>query len=102
VNAFAPTYFRSVVFGMTRPRPSDSKSTLDSISAQLGKSLISDGPAECGYSDEARTLLVMIVGLDVALFTLISDCKFWHPSFIPYVWPSGMMLLGILLILYRE
>jgi hypothetical protein len=44
----------------------------------------------------------MIVGLGVALFKLISDCKLWHRRFIPYVWPSGMVLLGILLVLYRE
>jgi hypothetical protein len=44
----------------------------------------------------------MIVGLGVALFKLISDCKFWHRSFIPYVWPSGIVLLGTLLVLYRE
>jgi hypothetical protein len=44
----------------------------------------------------------MIVGLGVALFKLISDCKFWRRSFIPHVWPSGMVLLGTLLVLYRE
>ena len=44
----------------------------------------------------------MIVGLCVALSKLISDCKFWHRRFIPYVWPSGMVLLGILLVFYRE
>ncbi len=44
----------------------------------------------------------MIVGLGVALFKLISDCKFWHRRFIPYVWPSGIVLLGTLLVFYRE
>ena len=44
----------------------------------------------------------MIVGLGVALFKLISDGKFWHRRIIPYVWPSGMVLLGILLVLYKE
>ena len=44
----------------------------------------------------------MIVGLGVALFKLISDGKFWHRRFVPYVWPSGMVLLGILLVLYQE
>ena len=44
----------------------------------------------------------MIVGLGVALFKLISDGKFWHRRFIPYVWPSGMVLLGILLVFYQE
>jgi hypothetical protein len=44
----------------------------------------------------------MIVGLGVALFKLVSDGDFWHRRFIPYVWPSGMVLLGLLLVLYRE
>jgi hypothetical protein len=44
----------------------------------------------------------MIVGLAVALFKLISDGEFWRRRFIPYVWPSAMVLLGILLVLYRE
>ena len=44
----------------------------------------------------------MIVGLGVALFKLVSDGGLWRRRFIPYVWPSGMMLLGLLLVLYRE
>jgi hypothetical protein len=44
----------------------------------------------------------MIVGLAVALFKLVSDGEFWRRRFIPYVWPSAMVLLGILLVVYRE
>jgi hypothetical protein len=44
----------------------------------------------------------MIVGLGVALFKLVSDGAFWRRRFIPYVWPSATVLLGILLIAYRE
>jgi len=44
----------------------------------------------------------MIVGLGVALFKLVSDGELWRQRFIPYVWPGGMMLLGLLLVLYRE
>jgi hypothetical protein len=44
----------------------------------------------------------MIFGIGVALFKLVSDGKFWHRRFIPYVWPSGMVLLGVLLVLYHE
>ena len=44
----------------------------------------------------------MIVGLGVALFKLISDGEFWRGRFIPYAWPSGMVLLGVLLVLYQE
>jgi hypothetical protein len=44
----------------------------------------------------------MIVGLGVALFKLISDGKFWRGRFVPYAWPSGMLLLGVLLVFYQE
>lgn len=44
----------------------------------------------------------MIVGFAVALFKLISDGEFWHRRFIPFAWPSGIVVLGILLVLYRE
>jgi hypothetical protein len=44
----------------------------------------------------------MIVGLGVALFKLVSDGEIWRRRFLPYVWPAGMMLLGVLLVLYRE
>jgi hypothetical protein len=44
----------------------------------------------------------MIVGLGVALFKLLSDGEFWRRRFVPYVWPSGVVLLGILLVLYQE
>jgi hypothetical protein len=44
----------------------------------------------------------MIVGIGIALFKLISDGEFWRRRFIPYAWPSCMVLLGVLLVLYRE
>ena len=44
----------------------------------------------------------MIVGIGVALFKLVSDGEFWRRRFLPYVWPGGVMLLGVLLVLYRE
>jgi hypothetical protein len=44
----------------------------------------------------------MIVGLGVALFKLVSDGDLWRRRFIPYIWPSGVVLLGLLLVLYRE
>ena len=44
----------------------------------------------------------MMVGLGVALFKLISDGKFWRKRFILYAWPSGMILLGVLLVFYQE
>jgi hypothetical protein len=44
----------------------------------------------------------MVVGLTVALFKLISDSEFFRRRFASYAWPSGMMILGVLLVLYRE
>jgi len=44
----------------------------------------------------------MIVGIALAVFKLISDAGIWQRRFVPYLWPSTMMLLGILLVLYRE
>jgi hypothetical protein len=44
----------------------------------------------------------MMVGLSVIVFKFVSDGEFWRRRFIPYFWPSGMVLLGILLVLYRE
>jgi len=44
----------------------------------------------------------MIVGLAVALFKLVSEGEFWRRRFIPYVWPSAMVVLGVLLVPYRE
>ena len=44
----------------------------------------------------------MIVGMGVALFKFIYDGEFWRRGFIPYAWPSGMVLLGILLVFYQE
>jgi len=44
----------------------------------------------------------MIVGLGIALFKLISDADLWRNRIVPYVWPAGMVVLGVLLVLYRE
>jgi hypothetical protein len=44
----------------------------------------------------------MIVGFGIALFKFISDGDFWRRSFVPYLWPSTMVLLGVLLTIYHE
>jgi hypothetical protein len=68
-----------------------------------------DPPAEHHHHMTPSMLLVehehfwfMIVGLGVAFFKLVCDAGFWRRRFVPYAWPGGMMLLGILLVLYRE
>lgn len=44
----------------------------------------------------------MLVGLSVALFKLISDSDVWRRNFVPHLWPSAIILLGVLLALYHE
>ena len=44
----------------------------------------------------------MIVGLAIALFKFVSDADLFRRRFVPYLWPSTMILLGILLTLYHE
>jgi hypothetical protein len=44
----------------------------------------------------------MIVGICVSLLKLIADSEFSRRHFIRYTWPSGMVLLGLLLVFYRE
>ena len=44
----------------------------------------------------------MVVGVGIALGKLVSDSSLWRRAFVPYLWPSGMVILGILLVMYRE
>jgi hypothetical protein len=44
----------------------------------------------------------MIVGLGIALFKFLADAEFLPARISAFVWPSGMVLLGILLVLYHE
>jgi len=43
-----------------------------------------------------------LVGIAIALFKFIDDASVWRKGFVPYLWPSGMLLLGSLLALYTE
>jgi len=82
-------------------------STMDHMSMPIGND---PAPATTHHHHMTLSMLLvkrehfwfMIVGLGVALFKLVSDGEFWRRRFIPYVWPSAMVLLGILLIVYRE
>lgn len=44
----------------------------------------------------------MIVGLGIALFKFLVDREFFQKHMFLYTWPSGMVLLGFMLVLYRE
>jgi hypothetical protein len=68
-----------------------------------------DAPLPGHHHMTASMLLVerehfwfMVVGVGVALAKLVSDSGFWRRHFMHYAWPSGMVLLGVLLVLYRE
>jgi hypothetical protein len=86
-------------------------SAMDHTSTPMGNEpTATDTPSPGHHHHMAPSMLLverehfwfMIVGLGVALFKLVSDAEFWHRHLIPYVWPSGIVLLGMLLVLYRE
>jgi len=51
---------------------------------------------------ERQHMWFMIVGLAIGLFKFHSDSEFVQSRIVPYMWPSCMTLLGIMLVLYRE
>lgn len=74
-----------------------------------GESTPVDPPSPGHHHMTASMMLVerehfwfMIVGIGVALVKLVSDSGFLRRHFMHYAWPSGMVLLGVLLVLYRE
>jgi hypothetical protein len=44
----------------------------------------------------------MIVGLAIGLFKFISDSEMFRGRFLPSIWPSCMVMLGLMLVFYRE
>ena len=51
---------------------------------------------------EREHMWFMIVGLAIGLFKFISDGEFFRTRVVPYLWPSCMLLLGFMLVFYRE
>jgi hypothetical protein len=51
---------------------------------------------------EQEHMWFMIVGLAIALFKFLSDGEFFHYRIVQYMWPSSMVLLGFMLVFYRE
>ena len=51
---------------------------------------------------EREHMWFMIVGLAIGLFKFLSDSDFMRSRLLPYMWPSCMTVLGIMLVLYRE
>jgi hypothetical protein len=51
---------------------------------------------------EREHMWFMIVGLAIALFKFLSDGEFFNSRIVRYIWPSCMVLLGLMLVFYRE
>jgi len=51
---------------------------------------------------EHQHLWFALVGLAVVLFKVIHDSEIWRRSFVPFLWPSCIVSLGLLLVLYAE
>jgi hypothetical protein len=51
---------------------------------------------------EREHMWFMIIGLAIALFKFLSDGEFFHSRIVQYMWPSCIVLLGLMLVFYRE
>ena len=51
---------------------------------------------------EHQHLWFAVVGIAVVLFKVIYDSEIWRRSFVPFLWPSCIAVLGMLLVLYTE
>ena len=51
---------------------------------------------------EHQHLWFAVVGFAVVLFKVIYDSKIWRRSIVPFLWPTSVSVLGILLVFYTE
>ena len=51
---------------------------------------------------EHQHMWFMIIGLAIGVFKFLSDSELFHSRIFPYMWPSCMVLLGVMLVFYRE
>jgi len=51
---------------------------------------------------EHQHLWFAILGFAVVLFKVIHDSKIWRRSIVPFLWPTSVAVLGVLLVLYTE
>jgi len=51
---------------------------------------------------EGEHMWFLVVGIGIALFKLLRDSEIWKRPFVPFLWPSLMGVLGLLLIVYTE
>jgi hypothetical protein len=51
---------------------------------------------------EREHMWFALIGAFVILFKVIHDNALWRSSFVPLLWPSGIVVLGMLLVFYTE
>ena len=51
---------------------------------------------------ERQHMWFLAIGLAIGLFKFISDGEFFRNRIVPCMWPTCMLLLGFMLVLYRE
>jgi hypothetical protein len=51
---------------------------------------------------EREHMWFALIGAFVILFKVIHDNALWRRSFVPLLWPSCIVVLGILLVFYTE
>jgi hypothetical protein len=51
---------------------------------------------------EHQHMWFLAIGLAIGLFKFISDGEFFRNRIVPCMWPTCMLLLGFMLVLYRE
>jgi len=51
---------------------------------------------------ERQHMWFLAIGLAIGLFKFISDGEFFRNRMVPCMWPTCMLLLGFMLVLYRE
>src|SRR5215469_12466561 len=91
----------SVIYSSSMP--------MDHSQMEMDATRASNIPISHHHAMTASTLRVerehmwfMIVGLAIGLFKFISDGEFFRTRVVPYLWPSCMVLLGFMLMFYRE
>jgi hypothetical protein len=53
-------------------------------------------------SIEHQHMWFALIGLAVVVFKFIADSAVWRRSFVPFLWPSWIAVLGMLLVFYAE
>ena len=101
-----------------RPRDQFSQNAMDAAAFESNSMPMNHSPMATDVSNTVHThhhlmtvsmlrvkrehMWFMIVGLAIGVFKFLSDGEFFRSHVVPYVWPSCMVLLGFMLVFYRE